>query len=130
MWRNQKVGIKIPCDVDERWRQTKFYNDGDKKNCLKNFVGGLKFKIWNKMRYKKTSSKAKVIWIAISMEENLEYDDSSFVARKVTSFVVERSTTPNYTSSSMMNTSNVDMQHELKSIIETLTDPTINIIQL
>ncbi|OAE34175.1 hypothetical protein AXG93_1593s1340 [Marchantia polymorpha subsp. ruderalis] len=56
---------------------------GIRAMLMKNFVGGLRPEIRSKVRYEKPSSKAEAIRIAIRMEESLEDDDSSLVAREI-----------------------------------------------
>lgn len=64
------------------------------------------------------------------MEESLEDDDSSLLARELAPYVVVISFLQILASSSTMTTLKVNLQNELKFITETLADLKINVVQL
>lgn len=62
------------------------------------------------------------------MEESLEDDDCSLMAKEIALHVVVRYTILNLASSSIMTISNKDLQNELKNIMETLAHLKINVV--
>lgn len=106
---------------------------GIRMMLTKDSFGGLKLKIGSKLSYEKYSFKAEIIQIAIRMEKSLQDDDSSLMTRQVAPHVVIRSTISNLASYFTMTIPSVDLECELKSIMETLDEfyhLKINVVQL
>lgn len=106
-------------------RESEINNGGDKNDVHKNFS-------W---RFETQNLKQDEIWKnyfnaeAIRLKESLEDEDSSLVAWEITSHVVKRTIVTNFASSSTPTTHDVELQHELKSIMETLADLKISVVQ-
>lgn len=65
-----EVGVKIPRGVGQGWRRSSSYNCGNT-----GFVGDLRPKVHSKLRYEKISSKAKIIRMAMRINQSLEDED-------------------------------------------------------